>query len=47
MKKSHIKYPIIASLLFSYLTVNAQDYKLSNKKIEIYTTAKKRKSENY
>lgn len=40
MKKSHIKYPLITCLLFNYLAANAQDFKLSNKKIEVYTTAK-------
>ena len=40
MTKSHLKYPLITCLLFNYLAVNAQDFKLSNKKIEIYTTAK-------
>lgn len=40
MTKSHLKYPVIAGLLLNYFAVNAQDFKLSNKKIEIYTTAK-------
>ena len=40
MKKSYIKYPVIACLLMNYFAVNAQDFNLSNKKIEVYTTAK-------
>ncbi|MGV0751712.1 glycoside hydrolase family 30 protein [Empedobacter brevis] len=40
MTNSHLKYPIITALLFNYFAVNAQGFKLSDKKIEIYTTAK-------